>query len=75
MKPSGVQLEQPDRPTGAHGAHELVGRDLVVRREHHADAGHDGVELAVVEGQRLGVGHLPGDGQALRLGVLPAPVE
>ena len=51
--------EQADGAARAAHPDELVGAGLVVRREHDADAGHDGVELAVGERQRLGVGLPP----------------
>src|SRR3712207_7778467 len=38
---------------------QLVGGLLVVRREHHADTGQDGVEGAVGVGEGLGVADLP----------------
>ena len=53
--------EQPHRPTGTDDADELVGALLVMRSEHHADAGEDRVERAVGERQRLGVGLAPVD--------------
>ena len=46
-------------PPGPADPDQLVGGLLVVRREHHADAGQHGVELAVVERQGLGVGLPP----------------
>src|SRR5262252_4609549 len=49
MKPSGDQLARPIFPPG------LPSRAGVVRREHHAEGGDGGVELAVDEGQRLGI--------------------
>ena len=58
MNPSGVQLSRPILAPGPAHPQQLVGGDLVVRREHHADAGDDRVEGRVVEGQRLGVGLL-----------------
>ena len=51
--------EQPDPAAGADHADQLVGGDLVVRGEHHADAGDRGVELGVGVRQRLRVGDLP----------------
>ena len=75
MKPSGVQLSRPIRAAGAHHADELVGGLLVVRREHHADAGHDGVERPVGVRQRLGVGGLPVEGEALGRGGPAADLE
>jgi hypothetical protein len=47
----------------------------VVRGEHDADAGQHAVERAVRPRQRLGVGRLPGDRQALLLGEASADVE
>ena len=63
----GRPAEQPDRAARAAHAHELVGRLLVVRREHDADRRHDDVERLVLERQVLGVGLDPLELEALRL--------
>ena len=65
MNPAGVQADQRDRAARLAHPDQLVGGGLVVRREHHADAGHDDVELAVGVRQRLRVADLPGDVDAL----------
>ena len=64
--PSGVQLSRRDRAAGAADADQLVGRGLVVRREHHADRGHHDVEGLVLERQVLGVGGHPVELERLR---------
>ena len=56
MKPSGRPADQRRCvPPGRQTRDELVGRGLVVRGEHHPDAGDDGVEGGVGERQRLRV--------------------
>ena len=75
MKPAGVQLSSPIRPPGADHADQLVGGDLVVRGEHHADAGDRGVELGVGVRQRLRVGDLPAQLRADPLGRLAAGLD
>ena len=52
----GRPAQQRDRPAGTAGAHELVGRGLVVRGEHHADGGHHDVEGRIVEREVLRIG-------------------
>ena len=65
---------QADPPAGPAHPDQLVGRLLVVRREHHADGGQHGVERAVGVGQRLGVALLPGHLDALaRRQLAPRP--
>ena len=54
--PSGVQLQEADRPAGLADADQLVGDLLVVGREHRPDRRHHDVERLVIEGQVLRVG-------------------
>ena len=75
MKPSGVQLIRPMVPPGRHDADQLVGARLVVRGEHDADAGQHGVERAVVERERLGVGLPPVERDPGGLGVPATRLE
>ena len=56
MKPSGVQLASPIRPPGRQTRSQLGRGARLVGREHHAERRQHGVERAVGERQRLGVG-------------------
>ena len=51
----GREVDHPDRASRAADTQELVGDLLVVGGEHRAERGGDDVELALAEGQRLGV--------------------
>ena len=73
--PSGVQLSSAIVPPGCADADHLVGRLLMVRREHDSDRGHDDVKGLVVEREILGIGLDPLEGDALRLGPRPARLE
>ena len=57
-----------DRPARPAHAHELVGDDLVARREHRAERRQHHVERRVLERQRLGVGLDPLEPQPEPLG-------
>ena len=57
--------EQADAAVRPAHPDQLVGRVLVVRREHRAEAGDHRVERAVLVRQRLRVGLLPGDRQPI----------
>ena len=52
--------DQADGAAGPADPDEFVGRRLMVRCEHHPDAGQHGVELRVRIGQGFGVPGLPG---------------
>nr|WP_303629807.1 hypothetical protein [Actinomadura madurae] len=75
MKPSGVQLSRPIVPPGPADAHQLVRRGLVVRGEHDAHAGQDGVELVLRERQGLGVGLPPPQRRAAACRRVPSGVQ
>ncbi len=47
--------DRADRAAGPADAEELVRHGLVIGSKHRAEAGSDDVELAVTEGQRLGI--------------------
>ena len=65
--------DQSDRAAGANDPDQLVGAGLVVRREHHADAGHHHAEPVVAVVQGLGVRLLPHDVQRRRRRVCGPP--
>ena len=67
--------DQRDPAARPADSDQLVGGLLVVRCEHHADARGDGVEAVVLEGQVLGVAHVPLEVHSGRLGVGAALVE
>ena len=64
-----------DAPAGAAHPRHLGGGARVVGGEHHAEGGEDGVEARVAEGQRLDVGRLELDFQALGARALGAALE
>ena len=51
----GRPVDEPDRAAGATHAHQLVGHDLVVRGELHAEHGEHAFERGVAERERLDV--------------------
>jgi hypothetical protein len=71
----GCPTQQRDLPARSAHAHQLVGCSLVMRCEHHADRGHDDVEVLVGERQVLGVALDPLELQPHRLGALLAGLE
>ncbi len=58
-EPFGRPAQQADGAAGLADPHQLVRAGLVVRRKHHAQAGHHHIELVVLERERLGVPFLP----------------
>ncbi len=71
----GRPAEESDRAARAAHPDQLVRSALVVRREHHADAGQHHVEAAVGVGQRLGVALVPPHRHAVAGGELPSRGE
>jgi hypothetical protein len=71
----GRPAHDPDATTGTDDAHELVGGAGMVRREHDPDARERDVELAVREGQRLGVRLSPLDVEPAAVRRPPARLE
>ena len=74
-EPFGRPADEADRAPGAADADEVVRDRLMVRREHHADTGEDGIELTVVARQGLGIRHDPLDVESLGLGEAMPLVE
>ena len=55
----GRPADQTDPAARFAHPNQLAGRELMERREHHADRGHHHVEFVVPEGQFMGVGLAP----------------
>jgi len=73
--PTGVQFGHPDAPAGLGHPQQLRRGFRLIGGEHRAEDRHRHIELAVVEGQVLGVGLDELDPEPLRRGAFPAPLQ
>ena len=75
MKPSGTQLDEPDRPAGLRHPHELGRGARLVGGEHRPEDREGGVERLVGERDLLGVAFTEIDADPLGSGALAAALE
>lgn len=74
-RPWGVQLANPIRPPGRHTRVSFVRHSLLIGREHRAERGQHDVERGVLEGERLSVGDLRLEREALDVGAPSRELE